>query len=38
MKNELPVYEAPIVEIIEVVVECGFAGSTGGTGEDMGWG
>lgn len=31
-------YVAPKVELIEVVVECGFEGSTGGTGENMGWG
>jgi len=31
-------YVAPQVELIEVVVESGFEGSTGGTGENMGWG
>lgn len=31
-------YVAPQVELIEVVVECGFAGTTGGTGDDMNWG
>ena len=31
-------YQAPLLEVIEVEVEHGFAGSTGGTGEDMGWG
>ena len=40
MKKELEMmsYEAPCVEVIEVTVEKGFAASTGGTGEDMGWG
>ena len=38
MVDELSVYEAPIVEVIEVIVEKGFAASPGGTGEDMGWG
>jgi hypothetical protein len=36
--NEFVKYVTPEVEIIEVEVESGFAGSTGGTGEDMGWG
>ena len=36
--NELSVYEAPMMEIVEVAVEHGFEGSTGGTGENMGWG
>ena len=27
------IYTSPVVEIIEVEVESGFAGSTGGTGE-----
>lgn len=31
-------YQAPQIEVIEVEVECGFVGTTGGTGEDMGWG
>ena len=31
-------YQAPQVEMIEVEVERGFEGSTGGTGENMGWG
>lgn len=33
-------YEAPLVEVVEVQVEKGFAssGDAGGTGEDMGWG
>lgn len=35
---ETEIYQAPHVEIIEVEVECGFAGSPGGKGEDMGWG
>ena len=30
-------YQAPAVEIVEVEVELGFAGSTGGSGSDMGW-
>ena len=37
MKEEL-FYQAPQIEVIEVTVEKGFAASTGGTGEDMGWG
>lgn len=31
-------YQTPQVEVIEVEVEYGFSGTTGGTGEDMGWG
>lgn len=31
-------YVAPQIELIEVEVEKGFAGSPGGEGEDMGWG
>ena len=38
MMENLLNYVAPQVELIEVVVECGFEGSTGGTGENMGWG
>lgn len=38
MDNELSIYEAPMMEVIEVVVECGFEATTGGTGDDMGWG
>lgn len=36
--NEFVKYVTPAVEIIEVEVERGFEGSTGGTGENMGWG
>lgn len=43
MKMEFVKYDAPQVEIIEVEVEKGFAGSdtdgdSTGTGENMGWG
>ena len=30
-------YQAPAVDIVEVEVELGFAGSAGGSGSDMGW-
>ena len=36
--NEFVKNETPAVEIIEVEVGRGFEGSTGGTGENMGWG
>lgn len=37
-REEALAYESPQVEVITVEVEKGFASSTGGSGEDMGWG
>ena len=37
MDKILSVNEASMVEVIEVIVEYAFAGSTGGTGEEI-WG
>lgn len=36
--KEALAYESPQVEVVEIAVEKGFASSTGGSGEDMGWG
>ncbi len=40
MKNQVEVYEAPVIKVVEVHVESGFACSNGptGEGEDMPWG
>ena len=40
-KEKMYAYEVPLVEIVEVKVEKGFAnsnGDAGGEGSDMGWG